>query len=143
MRCIKLFFFCIFVFPCNCFSQDNLKDISSKDSINNFDSLRRDQLQFKNFFRNNSKKLMSKDDLFGLELYVKAISDSVLITQPYAFNTSDYSEEELTYFKDSFKQLMEIAKKNHYKYDLGEVGRYLGISRKILAIILAILSVVK
>ena len=86
---------------------------------------------------------MDFDDIIGLELYVKAISDSVLITQPYAFNTSDHSEEELTYFKDSFKHLMEIAKKNHYKYDLGEVGRYLRISRKILAIILAIISVAK
>jgi len=86
---------------------------------------------------------MSKDDLFGLEFYVKAISDSVLVTQPDTFNKNDYSEEEFTYFKDSFKQLMEIAKKNHYKYDLGEVGRYLGISRKILAIILAIISVAK
>jgi len=86
---------------------------------------------------------MHFDDLFGMELYVKAISDSVLFTQPYTFNKSDYSEEELAYFKDSFKQLMEIAKRNHYKYDFGEVGRYLGISRKILAIILAVISVAK
>jgi len=141
MRCIKLFFICIFVFPCNCFSQENLKDISSKDSINKFNSLRRDELQFKNFFRSNSKKLMHEDDLSGLELYVKTINDSLFITKLYTLDFNNYSETELAYFKESFNQLMEIAKKNHYKYDLGEVGRYLGISRKILAIILAILSV--
>ena len=84
---------------------------------------------------------MHEDDLSGLELYVKTINDSLFITKLYTLDFNNYSETELAYFKESFNQLMEIAKKNHYKYDLGEVGRYLGISRKILAIILAILSV--
>jgi hypothetical protein len=137
MRCIKLFFVCIFILPCNSYSQENPGDISIKDSIS------RDELQFKNFFRDNSKKLLDKDDLLGLQLYGKTISDSLFITYPNTLNLNNYSFEELVYFKESFNQLMEIAKKNHFKYDLGEVGRYLGISRNILAVILAIISVVK
>ena len=137
MRCNKLFFVCIIILSCKCYSQENLNDISIKDSIN------RDELQFKNFFRDNSKKLLGKDDLLGLHLYGKAINDSLFVVNPNKLNLNDYSEEELAYFKESFQQLMEMAKRNHYKYDLGEVGRYLGISRNLLAIILAIISVAK
>ena len=141
MRCIKLFFVCIFILPCNSYSQENPGDISIKDSIKNFNSINKDKLQFKNFFRNNSKKLLSKDDLLGLQLYEKIISDSLFIIYPNTLNLNNYSNEELAYFRQTFQQLMEIAKKNHYKYDLGEVGRYLGISQRVLALILAILSV--
>ena len=143
MRCIKLFFVCIFIFQCNCFSQENLKDISIKDSMSNFNSIKRDELQFKNFFRDNSKKFMGMDELSGLELYGKAMDDSLFLINHYKFNLNDYSDKKLVFFKQTFQQLMEIAKKNHYKYDLGKVDRYLGISRKILAIILAIISVAK
>ena len=86
---------------------------------------------------------MNKDELSGLKLYEDALNDSLLVFKPDKLNLNDYSEDELTYFKETFQQLMEIAKKNNYKYDLGVVGRYLGISRNILAIILAIISVAK
>ena len=137
MRWIKLFFVCIFILPCNSYTQENPDDISIKDSIN------RDELQFKNFFRHDSKKLLGTDDLLGLQLYGKTINDSLFIIYPNTLNLNNYSNEELAYFRQTFQQLMEIAKKNHYKYDLGEVGRYLGISRNILTIILAIISVAK
>jgi hypothetical protein len=143
MRCIKLFFVCFIILSCNCYSQENLKDISTKDSIKNFNSINKDELQFKNFFRSNSKKLLSKDDFLGLQLYGKTISDSLFLIYPNTLDLNNYSNEELAYFKETFQQLLEIAKKNHYKYDLGEVGRYLGISRDILAIILALVSVAK
>ena len=143
MRCIKLLFVCIFIFPGNNFSQENLKYISTRDSSYNINSKLKEELQFKNFFRSSPKKLMGKDDLSGLTLYGKAINDSFLVIEPYNLNLNNYSKEELAYFKETFQQLMEIAKKNHYKYYLGEVGKYLGISRKILAIILAIISVAK
>ena len=86
---------------------------------------------------------MGKDDLSGLGLYGEAINDSLFVIEPYNLSLNDYSKEELAYFKETFQQLMEIVKKNHYKYDLAEVGRYLKISRKILAIILAMISVTK
>ena len=119
------------------YSQESLKDFSTKDSI------KREELQFKNFFRSSSKKLLGKDDLFGLELYEKTIDDSLFITYPNTSSLYNYSKDELSYFKETFQQLMEIARRNHHKYDLGEVGRYLGISRKIMAVILAIISVAK
>lgn len=143
MRCIKLFFVCIFILPCNSYSQGNPNDTSLKDSIKNFNSINRDELQFKNFFRDNSKKLLGRDDLLGLQLYGKAINDSLTLIYPDILDLNNYSNEKLAYFKETFQQLMELAKKNHYKYDLGEVGRYLGISRNVLAVILAIISVVK
>ena len=143
MRCIKLFFVCIFILPCNSYSQENPNYTSVKDSIKNFNSIIKDELQFKNFFRNNSKKLLSKDDLLGLQLYGKTISDSLFIFYPNTLNLNNYSDKELAYFRQTFQQLLEIAKKNHNKYDLGEVGKYLGISRNILAVLLAIISVVK
>jgi hypothetical protein len=143
MKCNKLFFVCIIILSCNSYSQENPSDISIKDSIKNFNSIQKDQLQFKNFFRSNSKRLLGKDDLFGLQLYGKTINDSLFIIYPNTLNLNNYSNEELAYFKETFNQLMEMAKRNHYKYDLGEVGRYLGISRNILTVILAIISVVK
>jgi hypothetical protein len=143
MRCIKLFFVCIFILPCNFYSQENPSDNFTKDSIKNSNSINKDELQFKNFFRNNSKKLLSNDDIFGLQLFEKTMSDSLFIIYPNNLNINNYSSEELAYFRQTFQQLMEIAKRNHYKYDLGEIGRYLGISQKIFAIILAILSIAK
>jgi|WetSurMetagenome_2_1015567.scaffolds.fasta_scaffold36210_3 hypothetical protein len=143
MRCIKLFFVCFIILSCNCYSQESPSDISTKDSIKNSNSIHKDELQFKNFFRSTSKKLLGKDDLLGLQLYEKTISDSLFIIYPNNLNLDNLSKEELAYFKETFQQLMETAKRNHYRYDLGEVGRYLGISRNILAIILAIISVAK
>ena len=74
---------------------------------------------------------------------MKSIKDSSIVNKYPGWKMNDYSEVELAYFKESFNQLMEIAKKDYNKYDLGEIGRYLGISRKFLAIILAILLVAK
>lgn len=143
MRCIKLFLVCIFIFPCNSFSQVNLDSITIKDSVNNFNSIRKDELQFKNFFRGNSKKIMGIDDIYGLKLYGESLNDSLLSIKHYNLLLGSYSKEELTYFKESFQLLMELAKKDRNKYDLGVVGKYLGISRNIMAIILAIISVAK
>lgn len=143
MKCIKLFFVCIFVFPCNCFSQGNLIDIPINDSTNNTNTFVNDKLQFKNFFRNDVKKRMGNDLILGLEFYSKAINDSALILQSYCLDLKDYHKEELESFKESFSLLMELAKKDRNKYDLGFVTKYLGISQKVMAIILAILSVAK
>ena len=38
---------------------------------------------------------------------------------------------------------MQLTKKDRNKYDLGFVTKYLGISQKVMAIILAIISVAK
>ena len=52
-------------------------------------------------------------------------------------------EDELESFKISLKILSKIEYKNRMKYDLGELGNYLGLSRNIMAVIFAILSLLK
>ena len=86
---------------------------------------------------------MVRDELYGLELYKKAVNDSALLLEPYSFDLKDYSKEDLKSFKETFSLLMELAKKDRNKYNLGFVTKYLGISQQVMAIILAIISVAK
>ncbi len=143
MRCYKLFIICIFIIHCKCYSQENLSNFSIKDSASNVNPINKNDLQFKNFFRNDTKKRMGNDLKLGLELYSRAINDSVFLLQPDSLNLKHYSKEGLESFKESFRLLMEYASKDRNKYDLGVVGKYLGISRNIMAIILALISVAK
>ena len=143
MRFIELIVVCIFIFQCNCFSQENLKDFSIIDSSSILNPINKNDLQFKNFFPNDVKKRIRNDFILGLNLYSKAISDSALLLQPYSLDQKYNNEEELESFKESFSLLMESAKRERNKYDLGVVTKYLGISQRVMAIILAIISVVK
>lgn len=102
-----------------------------------------EELNFKNFFQYDSKKRMSIDDLSSLKLYGKAINDSGILIQHFHLDFNENYKDSTEDFKQSFGLLMEYAKHNQNKYDLGEIGRYLGISRDILAIILAIVSITK
>ena len=115
MKCVKLFFICIFIFSCNCFSQENLTDIPIKDSTCNSDPIVKDELQFKNFFRNNVKKQMGEYLMLGLEIYSNALNDSALSVQPYTLDLKDYSKEDHTSFKESFSLLIELAKNDRNK----------------------------
>lgn len=54
-----------------------------------------------------------------------------------------FNEDQLKGFKDSYTFLMKSEYQNLFKYDLGVVGKYLGLSENIMAIILAIISVTK
>lgn len=54
-----------------------------------------------------------------------------------------FNADQLKGFKDSYSFLMKSEYKNLFKYDLGVVGKYLGISKNIMAIILAIISIAK
>ena len=56
---------------------------------------------------------------------------------------SIFNEDQLKGFKDSYTFLMKSEYQNLFKYDLGVVGKYLGLSENIMAIILAIISVTK
>ncbi|HMN49115.1 MAG TPA: hypothetical protein PKD67_08280 [Ignavibacteriaceae bacterium] len=141
MKCFKISLIINFILAFTIYPQDNSSITPLADSINTQISIIKNELNFKNFFRDDSKNLKSDDVLFGLKLFNKAINDSKLVTQYAKFNLVDYSENEQEFFKESCQQLIEIAKKDYYKYDLGEVGRYLGISLNIMAIILVILSV--
>ena len=54
-----------------------------------------------------------------------------------------YSEDDLESYKKSVNILMALGYENYTKYDLGELGKYLGISQKLMAIILGILTLLK
>lgn len=125
------------------FSQDKSYQLFGVDSTKTQQQNLREELKFKNFFQYDSKKRMSIDDLSSLRLYGKAINDSAILMHHYDLDFNEYYKDSAEDFKKSFGLLMEYAKHNQNKYDLGELGRYLGISRKILAIILAILSLAK
>lgn len=96
-------------------------------------------MQFKNFFRDSFHKRMSQTDLSSLRLY-NEINNNLQLSQDYFLSHEDNFKDSTEDFKKSFALLMEYANHNQNKYDLGEFGRYLGISRNIMAIILALIS---
>lgn len=143
MRYFKLVSIFVTVFSILTFSQEDSKILSNTDSVKNSNQQLKSDLQFKNFFKGDIKKTLNENILMGLTLYSKVLNDSTFTFQSYRLNANEYSGEELVDFKKSFQMLMEFAKEDRKKYDLGTVGRYLGISRNIMAIILAIISVAK
>lgn len=143
MRYFKLVSIFVTVFSILSFSQEDSKILSNTDSVKNSNQQLKSDLQFKNFFKGDIKKTLNENILMGLTLYSKVLNDSTFTFQSYRLNANEYSGEELVDFKKSFQMLMEFAKEDRKKYDLGTVGRYLGISRNIMAIILAIISVAK
>lgn len=102
-----------------------------------------DTLKTGSIFQENTKRLQAPDtirfhqSLYFLRLALKR-NHAVNYFRESSFDsltTEDYSE-----FCQSFSKGLQALYKNHTKYDLGEISRYLGISKKIAAIILAILS---
>lgn len=123
-------------------AQETNNKTSSVDSTKQRINYQHEKMQFKNFFRDNLHKRMNQTDLSSLSLY-NEINDNLVLSDDYFLSYEDNFKDSTEDFKQSFALLMEYAKHNQNKYDLGEFGRYLGISRDILAIILAIISVAK
>lgn len=143
---MKLLEFCLVLLifiTLQIFSQDKTYQPIELDSTKTQKQNISEELKFKSFFQYDSKKRMSFDDLSSLKLFNKSINDSSLFMQNLYLSFSENYKEQTEDFKKSFALLMEYAKHNQNKYDLGEFGRYLGISRNIMAIILAIISVAK
>jgi hypothetical protein len=55
-------------------------------------------------------------------------------------NKSPGTIDRFNLFKESLRNTLALEYKKRLKYDLGEFGRYLGISKQIFAIILGIIS---
>lgn len=123
-------------------AQETNHKISLVDSIKQSINPLPEKLQFKNFFRTTLNKRMNQTDLISLRLYDE-MNGSTLLLNDYLMSYDESINDSTEDFKKSFALLMEFAKHNQNKYDLGEFGRYLGISRDILAIILALISVAK
>jgi len=125
------------------FSQSFTNDSSVSSSLINEELSEDDSLQFKNIFRSDLKTRISQDDFLGLSLFKNAINDSSLYNIKNKLELYDYPKDRTAYFHDSFQLLLQLEKKQQGKYDLGELSRYLGISRDVLAVILVIISAVK
>jgi len=132
----------VFIFTFKLTAQEIDNQILSVDSTKQTINYLLEKMQFKNFFRDSFHKRMSQTDLSSLRLYNK-ISDKILLSQDYFLSNNDNFKDSTEDFKKSFALLMEYAKHNQNKYDLGEFGRYLGISRNIMAIILALIFVAR
>jgi hypothetical protein len=132
----------VFIFSLQITAQEIQNNILSADSTKPTINYLQEKMQFKNFFRDNLNKRMGQTDLSSLRLY-NEINDNLQLPQDYFLFYEDNFKDSTEDFKQSFALLMEYAKHNQNKYDLGEFGRYLGISRNILAIILALISVAR
>lgn len=100
-----------------------------------------------NFFRQEELKLKDlgknlHQSHLGLNLNLPQI-DTEGANYTESEIESMFNEDQLKGFKDSYSFLMKSEYKNLFKYDLGVVGKYLGLSENIMAIILAIISVTK
>lgn len=100
-----------------------------------------------NFFRQEELKLKDlgknlHQNHLGLNLNLPQI-DTEGANYTKSEIESIFNEDQLKGFKDSYTFLMKSEYQNLFKYDLGVVGKYLGISKNIMAIILAIISVTK
>ncbi|MFZ1517365.1 MAG: hypothetical protein WAU11_01240 [Ignavibacteriaceae bacterium] len=130
----------IFTFKLNAQEIDN--KILSVDSTKLTINYLQEKIQFKNFFQGSFHRRISQTDLSSLRLY-NEINDKILFSQNYFLSNKDNFIDSTENFKQSFALLMEYEKHNQNKYDLGEFGRYLGISKDIMTIILALISVAK
>jgi hypothetical protein len=128
----------LFIFTSKLTAQEIQNKISTVDSTEHTLNYLQEKMQFKNFFRDSFHKRMSQTDLSSLRLYNGI--NNIVLSGDYFFSYKDNFKDSTEDFKQSFALLMEYAKHNQNKYDLGEFGRYLGISRNILAIILALIS---
>lgn len=122
------------------FCQEDQEQTFAFDSIKTIQQNLNEELKFRKFFQHDSRKRMSLNDLSNLNIYNKAINDSALFMKNNNLEFNENYKDQTEDFKESFKLLLEYAKHNQNKYDLGEFGRYLGISRNIMAIILALIS---
>lgn len=102
-------------------------DTTKTDSVTN---------EFKSDLENSdSIHLYQPICLLRFHLYKNQLTNSY----SQKFNEAKFDDEFL-YFRDSFLKSLQAAYKDQMKYDLGEFGKYLGVSKKLFAIILAILS---
>ena len=122
----------------NSTSQDFLKTnmVDSNKSGSIYETKTKIQFDVNAFLKNkiNNQILFQDSDFDISQLRFTYSLNKELFSNP--LNTT----EQLKSYKKSYQFLAGIRYKEMTKYDLGLVGKYLGVSRNIAAIILAILS---
>ena len=108
--------------------------VNQNEKRNNF--FQQEELKLKDLGKNLHQSHLE------LNLNIPQLDSEVIYYMQPDFDTM-FNENQLKGFKDSYSFLMKSEYRNLFKYDLGVVGKYLGISKNILAVILAIISVAK
>jgi len=128
-------------------SQIVIPQIDTIQSVNPDSTIVNKNEKKNNFFQQEDLKLKDlgrnlHQNHLVLDLNIPQIdNDGAYFTQSDI--ESMFNKDQLKGFKDSYSFLIKAEYKNLFKYDLGVVGKYLGISKNIMAIILAIISVAK
>lgn len=151
---MKKIFLCLIIigaFSHNGFAQikgkiDSTKIDTTKHKINN----EKEYFNNSDLFKSNTflhKNNLPKSKSAGLIYLLK--NNNLIYSNPYLYfglipgesrgNFTDRFAESKKYL---FK-LLELGYKDQTKYNLGKFGRYLGISKNVLAIILGIISLIK
>lgn len=128
-------------------SQMVIPQIDTTQSANPDSTIINQNEKRSNFFRQEELKLKDlgknlHQSHLGLNLNLPQI-DTEGANYTESEIESMFNEDQLKGFKDSYSFLMKSEYQNLFKYDLGVVGKYLGLSENIMAIILAIISVTK
>ena len=120
-------------------------DASNIDTINTLRHFFHDSsINKPNYFYNNKSQkweIFIPPYNFNKNLAIK--SKYLLLNDLRRKSLYTNSENLMESYNESIKILMSIGYKDYTKYDLGELGKYLGISRDIMAIILGILTLLK
>ena len=123
---------------------DTLKTDTTKSAINffnPFNDINSDEPQL--YYDNEKKKWKIFIRQYSLRSNFEIDSKYLYLNDLKRKSVYTYSENEMESYDESIKILMALGYKNYTKYDLGELGKYLGISKKIMAIILGILTLLK
>jgi len=106
---------------------------------NNISDFRTDTVKYK---IGTDKEYLQHSDSINYDYQINKDFQKLdfVIPKLNSFDKIQISSDKLASFKNSWTRLMELEYKESTKYDLGKVGKYLGISKKVFAIVLAILS---
>ncbi|MHB1686080.1 MAG: hypothetical protein ACYCVH_01680 [Ignavibacteriaceae bacterium] len=139
---MKIFFYIIsfLILLSSCIlAQSTIKDTAKTDSANGINLLEQ-------FFKSDQKKLFHKQKLQlnnSLAIYKSPLNLNInhnLLHNELNAPGINSNNDRLSYFKKCLSLSLAEQLKELNKYNLGEVGHYLGISRTLLAIILAVIS---
>lgn len=148
IKILSIFF--LFIFAVLGFSQNKLHNHKKADIQ---DSLKYKKQPFSQMLKsselnqiNHNLSLEEMYELYILNKNAEANSSALnkleinkLSTSPY--NSSYQLKDSLNYFNNNLSKELALNYKELNKYDLGKFGQYLGLSRQMLTLILAILSV--
>lgn len=144
-----IIFFLVVIFNAQIFSQHSINQDSSKvDTTKIYSRLfnpfyNRNSFEPQFYFDNELNKWKIFIPLYGLKREFHIDSKYLPLNDVGRKSIYANSENLMESYNESIKILMALGYKDYTKYDLGELEKYLRISRDLMAIILGILSLLK